>query len=105
MTTAQNAIGGLYQSAIMERIVETPSVSVVVDNYNYGRFLKQCLESVLSQDYPQDKLEIILVDDGSTDDSMAVAQQFAKRVKIVPRRNGGQAEAFNTGMRQAGGEL
>jgi glycosyltransferase involved in cell wall biosynthesis len=85
--------------------VESPAVSVVVDNFNYGRFLKQCLESVIAQDYPREKLEIILVDDGSTDDSIKVAEQFSKRVKIVPRRNGGQAEAFNTGLRQAGGDL
>jgi glycosyltransferase involved in cell wall biosynthesis len=85
--------------------MELPSVSVVIDNYNYGRFLKQCLESALSQDYPSDRLQVILVDDGSTDDSLKIAEPFGKRVKIVPRRNGGQAEAFNTGLRHAGGDV
>jgi len=89
----------------MERTVELPLVSVVIDNYNYGRFLKACLESVLAQDYPADKLEIILVDDGSTDDSVTVASAFSKRVKLLIQTNAGQAEAFNTGVRAAKGSI
>ncbi|MBI4424053.1 MAG: glycosyltransferase [Elusimicrobia bacterium] len=82
-----------------------PLVSVVIDNYNYGRFLAACLDSVLAQDYPADRLEVIVVDDGSTDDSRAVLARYAPRVKAVHQANGGQAAAFNRGIRESRGEL
>lgn len=85
--------------------MEPPLVSVIIDNYNYGRFLKQCIESVLAQDYPGRRMEVIVVDDGSTDDSRTVATMFSNHAKLVAQRNQGQAEAFNTGIRTAGGEL
>ena len=46
----------------------TPYFSVVIDNYNYGRYLAQAVDSVLAQDFPARETEIIVVDDGSTDD-------------------------------------
>lgn len=82
-----------------------PLVSVVIDNYNYGRFLGQCLESVLAQDYPADRLEVIVVDDGSTDDSREVAGRYKSRVKLIAQANKGQAGAFNTGFAAAKGEI
>jgi hypothetical protein len=85
--------------------MEAPLVSVVIDNYNYGRFLKQCIESVLAQDYPGRRMEIIVVDDGSIDDSRTVAAMFSNHVKLIAQRNQGQAEAFNSGIRAAAGEL
>ncbi|MBI3552232.1 MAG: glycosyltransferase family 2 protein [Elusimicrobia bacterium] len=82
-----------------------PLVSVVIDNYNYGRFLKQCLDSALGQDYPDSKKEVILVDDGSTDDSLKVAQGFGDRIKLIAQKNTGQAGAFNAGIQAARGEI
>lgn len=82
-----------------------PLVSVVIDNYNYGRFLGQCLQSVLDQDYPKDRLEIIVVDDGSTDDSREVAARFKPRVTLIAQENKGQAGAFNTGFAAAQGDI
>ncbi len=78
-------------------------VSVVIDNYNYGRFLPQCIQSALAQDYPQDRFEIILVDDGSTDDSLAVAARFGNRIRIIRQPNSGQPAAFNAGIAAARG--
>jgi len=82
-----------------------PYFSVVIDNYNYGRFLAQAIESVLSQDFPTRDVEVILVDDGSTDGSREVAARFQKRIRAIFRENGGQAEALNAGIASATGEV
>ncbi|WP_419663486.1 glycosyl transferase, family II [Desulfosarcina variabilis str. Montpellier] len=82
-----------------------PIVSVVVTCYNYGHFLAACLNSVLSQTFKE--IEVIVVDDGSTDDSEQVAIPFLKdeRVRYIKQKNGGQANAKNRGIREAKGEF
>lgn len=73
-----------------------PLVSVVVLNHNYGRYLKQCLDSVLAQDY--ESLEVIVVDDGSTDNSRAVIASYGDRVISAFKPNGGVASTMNRGF-------
>ncbi|MBI4679544.1 MAG: glycosyltransferase family 2 protein [Elusimicrobia bacterium] len=80
------------------------SVSVVIDNYNYGRFLGQAVESVLDQDF-KGEVECIVVDDGSTDESRRVLASFGGRVRAVLQANQGQAMAFNNGFAAATGEF
>jgi glycosyltransferase involved in cell wall biosynthesis len=84
---------------------EKPLVSAVINNRNYGRFLPQAIDSVLGQTYPADRVELIVVDDGSTDDSRRVIEAFGGRVKRVYQEHGGQAAAINAGVRAAAGEL
>jgi|CXWL01.1.fsa_nt_gi glycosyltransferase involved in cell wall biosynthesis len=81
-----------------------PLVSVVIINYNYGRYLAGAVESVLSQDLPADKFEVIVVDDGSTDDSYDRIRPYIPRVRWLPKINGGQVSAFNAGFKEATGE-
>jgi glycosyltransferase involved in cell wall biosynthesis len=81
----------------------SPKVSVIVDNYNYARFLGQTIDSVIAQDYPH--VELIVVDDGSTDDSRSVIERYGSRLLPVFQRNGGQAAAFNAGFARSTGEL
>lgn len=81
-------------------------VSVIVDNYNYARFLPDALESVLAQSYSD--FECIVVDDGSTDDSCYIIEKYARkdrRIKPVFKANGGQTSAFNAGFNQASGDI
>lgn len=80
----------------------TPLVTVLINNYNYGRFVGQAIESALDQTYPN--LEIIVVDDGSTDDSRNVIRRYEGRVRAIFKENGGQASAFNAGIAAANGE-
>ena len=80
-----------------------PLVSVVIPNYNYAIYLEQCIESVLSQTYSN--LEIILVDDGSNDNSLEVARQFEDKIKIVTQTNLGVNAARNNGIKEAVGEF
>jgi glycosyltransferase involved in cell wall biosynthesis len=80
-----------------------PLVSVLISNYNYGRFLGEAIESALGQTYP--RTEVIVVDDGSTDNSREVLAGYARRVRVVLKENGGQASAFNRGFRMSRGDL
>lgn len=80
-----------------------PKVSIVINNYNYGRFLNQSINSCLNQAY--DNLEVIVVDDGSTDDSCEQAKQFADRIIFVKQQNKGQAAACNHGASICTGEI
>lgn len=79
-----------------------PLVSVVVPNYNYARALRLCLAALRAQTYPH--VEIIVVDDRSTDDSVAVAESFGVKVLHTPA-NGGPAVARNLGASHANGEI
>ena len=84
-----------------------PLVSVIIDNYNYGRFLSEAIDSVLEQTYTN--YEVIVVDDGSTDHSREVIEDYCRQYpdKIVPvyKENGGQASAFNAGVSIAQGSI
>lgn len=77
--------------------MSTPTVSAVVTTYNYARFLPDALDSVLAQSYPE--LEMVVIDDGSTDDTAAVARRYADRgVRYVKRPHGGAGRARNAGL-------
>lgn len=79
------------------------TVSVIIPNYNYGRFIGEAIESALAQTYPP--LEIIVVDDGSTDDSVKIVESFGDKVKLITLQNGGVGKARNIGAANASGKL
>ena len=80
-----------------------PLVSIVVNNYNYARFLGEAIDSALSQTYSP--LEVIVVDDGSSDESRDVIARYGDRIIAVLKDNGGQASAFNAGFAAARGDV
>lgn len=80
-----------------------PLVSVAIAAYNAGPVLTATLESVLAQTYP--RLEVIVVDDGSTDGTAAILEGYRGRVTVIRQENGGIAKARNVGMAHAKGEL
>jgi len=82
---------------------DQPLVTALINTYNYGRYLPFAINSVLNQTYPN--IEIIVVDDGSTDHTPEVLAQYEGRVRAIRTENGGQAHAFNIGIPQARGEL
>lgn len=80
-------------------------ISVIVPVYNVETYLSTCLDSILRQSYGQ--LEIIIVDDGSTDQSGMICDEYEKkdsRIKVIHQKNGGAAKAKNTGLSVATGE-
>jgi glycosyltransferase involved in cell wall biosynthesis len=80
-----------------------PGVSVIIPNYNHTRFVTDAIQSVLNQTYRS--YEIIVVDDGSTDNSREVVAGFGSQVRYIWQENQGLAGARNTGIRAARGEL
>ena len=82
-----------------------PFASVLIDTYNHERFIEQALVSVLEQDVSQQEMEIIVVDDGSTDNTAAIARKFLPHIRYLRKENGGQASAFNAGIPEARGQV
>ena len=80
-----------------------PTVSIIINNYNYDQFLAKAIDSALNQTYPS--VEVIVVDDGSTDQSHAVISNYVSRIIPVLKQNGGQASALNAGIEVSQGEV
>ena len=91
----------------MDRIKDEdlPSISVVTPTYNSGKSLEKCLGAVRSQDYPQDKIEIVIGDGGSTDGTLEIANKFNARVINIPKEK--QHAEYNRGVafNEAKGDL
>ena len=84
----------------------TPKISVIIPFYNAHKYLTACLNSILNQTYQN--LEIILIDDGSTDNSLEIAQSFKKqdpRIQIFTQKNRGPSAARNLGLKKATGDF
>ena len=85
--------------------MNTPRVTAIVDTYNHEQFIERAIESVLEQDFPADQMEVIVVDDGSTDSTPARIAKYGERVCYLRKENGGQASAFNFAIPHAHGEI
>lgn len=83
--------------------MQPPVVDVVIDNFDYGRFLGAAIDSALSQTYAHTRVTV--VDDGSRDDSLDVARSYGDRIRLIAKSNGGQASALNAGFAATDGEL
>ena len=86
-----------------------PFVSAVMAAYNYERYVAEALDSALGQDYPEDRLELIVVDDGSTDRTPEIAQRYARehpgRIRYIRQDNAGLIGATIRGLREARGDM
>ena len=88
-------------------VAETPSIAVIVPCWNESSTVGETCESLLALDYPKDKLEIILVDDGSTDSTLATMKRFESnpQVRIIHKENGGKHTALNAGAAITSAEI
>jgi len=85
--------------------MSSPRVTALINTYNYGHFVEEAIESALAQDFPASEMEILVVDDGSTDDTRERVERYRDRVRYLWKPNGGQASAINLGYVQARGEI
>ena len=73
--------------------MEYPRITVVIDTYNYGRYIEEAIQSVLSQDFPPEQVQVMVVDDGSTDDTATVLEStielsiYKKEMEDRPQRS------------------
>jgi glycosyltransferase involved in cell wall biosynthesis len=82
-----------------------PTVTVLLDTFNHERFIETSILSVLQQDFPGVDTEILVVDDGSTDKTPEIVRKFGSNLRLIQKKNGGQASAFNVGISEARGEF
>ena len=80
-----------------------PLVSVIIPNYNYGKFLEKTINSVLDQTYSQ--IEILVIDNGSTDNSLEIISKFKGDIKAILQENRGQSGSRNRGIEESNGSL
>lgn len=88
----------------MSPVEQLPRISVITPCLNQGRFLRQCIDSILDQNYPE--LEIMIFDGGSTDESLSIIEEYAGSISYwVSEPDNGQSDAINKGFRRASGEI
>lgn len=79
-------------------------LSVLIDTYNHEKYIEQAVVSAIEQNFPASDYEIVVVDDGSTDRTPDIVQKFAPRVRLLRKKNGGQASAFNAAIPELRGQ-
>jgi glycosyltransferase involved in cell wall biosynthesis len=87
------------------KMTAPPLVTVLIDTYNYGRYVEAAVRSVLEQKFPSGRREILVVDDGSTDDTPERLQKFGDAIRYLRKPNGRQASALNYGFERARGDI
>lgn len=98
---------GARRIVSFDELSHIPTVAIIVPCFNEAKTVAGTIQSLLALDYPRDMLEVIVVDDGSTDETLAVAQQFKfdPRVKVFHKDNGGKHSAMNFGLGTTQAEL
>jgi N-acetylglucosaminyldiphosphoundecaprenol N-acetyl-beta-D-mannosaminyltransferase len=111
MSGTTNVSGYIKELSLLKPIAlaplpDSPLISVLISNYNYGRYLDNAIESALCQTYGN--LELIICDDGSTDASSKILERYRSldpRVKLIYQANGGQSLALNAAFRKSAGQI
>jgi glycosyltransferase involved in cell wall biosynthesis len=106
MPTAQSETIAELSPIELRPLPAQPLVSILVSNYNYGHFIGDTIKSALDQTYSN--IELIICDDGSTDDSVEIIEKYARRdsrLHLIRKENGGQASGFNAAFAASRGEI
>lgn len=80
-----------------------PKISVITPSFNQGHFIRETIDSVINQNYPN--LEYIVMDGGSTDDTVKILKSYGKKLSWVSKKDKGQADAINKGIKKSSGEI
>src|ERR1700733_1941778 len=87
---------------MVDQFKSLPSISIVMPSYQQGRFIERTIQSVISQNIPQ--LEYIVIDGGSTDNTLDILKKYNHQIKWISESDNGQSHAVNKGITQALGE-
>ena len=102
--TTQGTVNIFNEMILKDQLIQKePLVSVITPSYNQGQFIQQTIESVLNQDYAN--IEYIVIDGGSTDETIAILNSYGNKIIWVSEKDEGQADAVNRGIRMASGEI
>ncbi|MCJ7429538.1 MAG: glycosyltransferase family 2 protein [Candidatus Nanohaloarchaeota archaeon QJJ-5] len=82
-----------------------PSLSVLLPAYNEEDTIREAIESILDQNYPDDKIQIVVINDGSTDATEEIASEYEDEITLLSQKNQGKGAALNTGLETAEGEI
>lgn len=93
----------MSERELQENVAALPLVSIVIPAYNHGEYLRECIESVLTQSYP--RVELIVLDDGSADNTIQVLNAYGNRFRWETQVNMGQSATLSKGWDMANGEL
>jgi glycosyltransferase involved in cell wall biosynthesis len=97
------AAGAGGEGPMIRDMLVQPLISILIPSFNAERWIKQTLESAINQDYPN--IEVIMVDDGSTDRTLEISRMFESRsVRVIAQSNAGAPAARNTALAHAQGE-
>jgi glycosyltransferase involved in cell wall biosynthesis len=97
------AVLSKHRENLQPDVKNYPKISIIIPAYNEEKVIKKTIESIIETQYP--RKEIILVNDGSTDNTLDVAKQFKDKIIILHKENGGKASALNYGLVYAKGEI
>ncbi|WP_371504936.1 glycosyltransferase [Nitrosopumilus adriaticus] len=97
------AVLSKYREDTQEEIKSYPKISIIIPAYNEEKVIQHTIEAMIETKYP--KKEIIFVDDGSTDKTLTIANQFKDKIKVLHKENGGKASALNYGIVYSTGEI
>jgi glycosyltransferase involved in cell wall biosynthesis len=81
------------------------TVTILVDTNNHERFIEEAIVRALERDFPRAEMEILVVDNGSTDRTPEIVRKFAPNVRLIQKTSGGQPSAFNAVTPEARGEI
>jgi len=97
------AVLSKYREDVQEEVQSYPKISIIVPAYNEEKVVANSIEGLLETKYP--KMEIIFVDDGSTDNTLKIASRYKDKIQVLHKENGGKASALNYGLVYATGEI
>jgi cellulose synthase/poly-beta-1,6-N-acetylglucosamine synthase-like glycosyltransferase len=97
------AVASKFKEVHMNELSIYPKVSIIIPAYNEEKVIAQTIEAILETKYP--KKEIIMVDDGSTDNTLSIALKYKNQIKVLHKENGGKASALNYGLIYSNGEI
>src|SRR4030042_6039451 len=83
--------------------VNLPKISLITPSYNQAGYIRKTIDSVLMQNYPF--LEYVVLDGGSTDETVEILKHYGKKIRWISKRDKGQSEAINKGLRITTGEI